>query len=280
MRVLTWNIARKDAYVLHHLQGLDLDVLTLQEVPKALAPAFVAACKSLGLAEVNLAAGLGHGKIYGNLIASQWPFDASATRSFDGAPFPELLAHERVLPPDRDEFDVFTVHAPNGSGNGWDKIRTLEVLRDVLQRPTDAPRIVTGDFNEPLYLPGELPVKSFAWKADEDGELRLRKTWTRTTAAKEEITRPGREWDDAVTWFFDDSAGHGLRHAYWDKHGRGAMEPSHHARKKPRWFDHIFVSERFKVMRCEFPDALRCHPDGTGPSDHSALLAELQLASA
>jgi hypothetical protein len=67
------------------------------------------------------------------------------------------------------------------------------VLRDEL-RVQRSLRIVTVDFNEPRFTRGQPSVRSWAWTQSTDGELRLRRTWTRHG-----VTRPGKDWDDAVT---------------------------------------------------------------------------------
>ena len=49
------------------------------------------------------------------------------------------------------------------------------------------------------------------------------------------------------------------------------MEATHFSRGNPRWFDHVFVSEHFRVDDCTYLHAF-CDD---GFSDHSALLAAL-----
>ena len=63
---------------------------------------------------------------------------------------------------------VFSVHMPNGSGNGWAKIDAFEALATALEeRPTGA-RIVAGDFNEPFRFEAGTVV-SFAYPARRAG---------------------------------------------------------------------------------------------------------------
>ena len=88
-------------------------------------------------------------KRYQCVIASRWPVTADGNRWRRCAPYPELLARATVSVPGEQDIDVFTVHIPNGSGNGWRKIDTFNVLSAALLRGIDSPRILTGDFNEP-----------------------------------------------------------------------------------------------------------------------------------
>ena len=50
------------------------------------------------------------------------------------------------------DIDVINVHVPNGSQHGWDKIETLEGIANVIQDAPDDPRILAGDFNEPIEI--------------------------------------------------------------------------------------------------------------------------------
>jgi hypothetical protein len=86
----------------------------------------------------------------------------------------------------------------------------------------------------------------------------------------------GSEWDSAVRWFFETRIEHGLRHAYWEAHGAGAVDTTHVTHGRPRWFDHLFVSEHFAVESCDYEHGLRRR----GLSDHSAVWARLKRAGA
>ena len=129
------------------------------------------------------------------------------------------------------------------------------------------PLIVTGDFNEPRYALQDGRVVTWGqeqiggrWVV-EDG------TWT----DEHDVTADWSTWDRSVRWFFEGSRESGLRNAFWDVAGHGAMEPSHVSGGRDRWFDHAFVSEQFSVQSCEFLHSWR----EADYSDHSPLSLSL-----
>ena len=158
---------------------------------------------------------------------------------------------------------------------GWDKIRTLTGVRTAIQASSSRALLLTGDFNEPQYFPGILPVRSFAWTEDGHWERNRYKAWTRRNKRGSSEARPREEWDEAVRWFFDEASG--LRHAYWACHGIGAMEPTHilkNGKPPERWFDHVFVAGQVEVRQSKYLHELR-KPEG--PSDHSGFWAQLAI---
>ena len=104
---------------------------------------------------------------------------------------------------------------------GWQKIDTFLVLNDLVRRVKGKPCIVTGDFNEPQFVMHDGHVVTWGQKPDGRGGFVVDEAdWTDNSGR----TGPGPEWDPAVRWLFEKS---GLRHAYWEAHGHGAMAVSH-----------------------------------------------------
>jgi endonuclease/exonuclease/phosphatase family metal-dependent hydrolase len=178
-------------------------------------------------------------------------------------PWPQALT-EVSLSVDGRSVVVITAHIPNGARNGWDKIDTFKVLNELARQAKGTPCIVTGDFNEPQYTPlrdGHI----LTWGQEKN----CPDYWEKWTFRGR--TGTGKEWDKAVRWLFEGETEHGLRHAYWEAHGRGKMDVSHVTHGQPQWFDHIFVSADFGVGQCEYVHEVR----GPDLSDHSALPASL-----
>ena len=142
MRVVSWNIEAKDgigrgrlARVCESLSRARPDVVLLQEVWTD--PETVGRVEK-ALALLGLEGFLFSGrwkdkkKRYGCVIGSRYPLAAAPRRWTDGAPYPQLLARAATNV-DGVDVDLISAHIPNGRGNGWKKIETLEVLGGVLR---------------------------------------------------------------------------------------------------------------------------------------------------
>jgi len=280
IRLLDWNVNFRSAKTLDAFVRDDcpvFDLLTLQEVKNSYAEEYIARLNAFGFQAIHTGDSLNGKKTYGNLVASRWPIKRRALELSNPPPFPSLIGHASVAILPNKSLDILTVHAPNGSGNGWDKIYTLEALKCILETLAPGPVIVTGDYNEPQFFPGIVPVRSWAWTSEKTWAIRKDELWGRKNDQHRTEKHPLKRWDNAVGWFFDENAGHSLRHAFWVKNGVGSMEPSYVTRsacKSERWFDHAFVSPHFEVIKCEYRHDVR-RPGGE--SDHSALCIELAL---
>jgi 5-methylcytosine-specific restriction protein A len=268
MQVATWNVRFRDAAVLDYLaQVAAPDVVTLQEVTLKQEDAFRERLARMGLKEVYYSGRLDAERMhYGVIIASRWPLDAVELRyPPKQLPWPQALAQVSVTVDGR-SIVVITAHVPNADGYGWQKIDTFLVLNDLVRRVGGKPCIVTGDFNEPQLEMQDGHVVTWGQKPDGRGGFVVSEAvWTDDSGR----TITGREWDPAVRWLFEKS---GLRHAYWEAHGHGAMAVSHVC-GRDCWIDHMFVSKHFKVDACDYLHALR----ELGFSDHSALAARITL---
>jgi len=279
LTVATWNIqairGASDDKVKRIASALERhmpDVVLLQEVSTEgdLPQRLSAALKGLFLrfsvvspaTEIRRADG--RRKAYASAVFSRWPAEPLPwTEVF---PWPQLVASARLTVPGAG-LTAVSVHAPNGSGNGWDKVRTLEALHAGLAT-LDGPVVVGGDFNEPRTF--EPFLESFralpggategVW-TDKFGETDSRARWQ---LAVEQImgpadARPPGAW---VGEFATRATGTGI-------------EATHVVSgNKPRCFDHILVSPPVVPTRVDYDHAVRL---GDGAcSDHSIVLAEVE----
>ena len=268
MQVATWNVKFQKATVLEYLaQVAAPDIVTLQEVRLNHQDAFRERLSRMGLKGFYYS---GHSRrtdaetmYYGNIIASRWPLDRVELRyPPEQLRWPQALAQVSVRVDGR-SIVVITAHIPNYAGYNWHKIDTFLVLKNLVQRAKGSPCIVTGDFNEPQSEMWNGHVVTKGQEADGIGGFSF---WPDEEDYSGR-TRTAREWDAAVRWIFEES---GLRHAYWEAHGHGAIEKSH---LSGGWIDHMFVSDEFRVEKCDYLRQLR----DAGYSDHSALCARLSF---
>ena len=269
IQVVTWNVHFQGARILDALKSQP-DVLALQEVTFNQRPDFEERLREMDLKCCPDCQPRAGGKDYGNLIACRWTIEPVKAR-FSGKkpPWAQLLVEALVSVNGR-SFLVISVHIPNGSGYGWRKIDTFDALKVVVRDAKGKACIVTGDFNEPRYMLQNGGIVT--WGQEWDARQRCFVCWP-PWKDRSGTLGSGKKWDSAVRWLFDQEDEHGMRHAYWEMQGPGAMDASHLTRGQKRWFDHIFVSPHFRVEQCKYLHELR----GPGLSDHSALEAKLVL---
>lgn len=288
MLLLSWNIhfqslPGKLDKVIEAIRSVSPDIVTLQEVKTSLADNVAIRLADIGLVHAHCSGKDApptamrkstqgerlKRKEYQCLIASRWPVKAGGNRWRRRAPFPELLARATLSLPDGQKIDLFTAHIPNGSGNGWRKIDTFNVLSVALRRGNDSPRILTGDFNEPKRFRQSGQIVPFGEKIHEDKGTSIRGWQT-----KFGVRRRNMERVNGVRSVLDGASQHGLRDAYRDRHGVEAATPvTYNTRKNPRCFDHTFVSRHFEVTECGYYHEWR----KKGWSDHSAMWTRLSF---
>jgi endonuclease/exonuclease/phosphatase family metal-dependent hydrolase len=194
-------------------------------------------------------------------------------------PWPQLAIRATVHTPSGD-IDTINVHIPNGSGNGWRKVESLEALADALESSDDVARVLAGDFNEPQAIRPDGTVVTFGQRIDSDGSVRLGRRDSRAARPGWFTDKSGHEddlqrWDAAVRGIFEGSAQHGLRHVH--EIGIGSLPPTTHiVRGRPRFFDHLFLSRHFRTTDHHYVDSVR---ENLRYSDHSALYADVVLNS-
>ena len=261
MLLLSWNVKfLPPGDRIEKIKSARPDIVTLQEVTVKFAKDWAKRLSDIGFGHHYLSGeDAWSGKDvpdtwYQCLIASRWkvtPDDIGWRRS---APYPELLGRATVSVPDEGDIDVFTAHMPNGSGNGWKKIDTFNVLSEELRRAIDSPRILTGDFNEPKLFRESGQIVTFGEDPHEDGGT--------------------SRWTNGVLSVLDGESQHGLRDAYRDLHGFQTPTPvTYHTGANPRCYDHTFVSRHFNVLKCGYYHEWR----EQRLSDHSPMWANLGL---
>ena len=288
MLLLSWNVRFQSLpgqlqNVIEAIRSVGPDVVTLQEVKTSLADDVAHRLADFGLVHAHCSGKNApptalrkptqverlKRKEYQCLIASRWPVAAAGNRWRRRAPYPELLARATLSTPDEQKIDVFTAHIPNGSGHGWRKIDTFNVLSAALRRGADSPRILTGDFNEPKRFRQSGQIVPFGEKTYEDGGTSSRGRYT-----KFGVTRPRIQRTNGVRSVLAGASQHGLRDAYRDRHGVETATPvTYNTRKNPRCFDHTFVSRHFEVVDCGYYHEWRKQ----GWSDHSAMWTRLSF---
>ena len=279
MRVLTWNIQalrgatdEKLDRVVGALERHAPDVVALQEVHSfATVPDRLRArLASNGLSHFHFSGAPAvedkpfGDKKYGNVIASRWSVEP---RSWPVAvEWPQLLAAATVQHPIR-SVDVVSVHIPNGSGNGWQKVYALEAVVAGLSRST-RPTVVAGDFNEPMQV--EPQILSFG--ADRLG--RLDGTFRDLYDVVDDRTR----WQDAVVAMLAPAQGAGWNGRHVASLLGVKWEVTHLVGGRlERRFDHVLLggAEGLTARAIAYDHSVRT---GASPiSDHSLVVADFDV---
>jgi hypothetical protein len=194
-------------------------------------------------------------------------------------PWPQLGLRSTVHTRNGD-IDAINIHIPNGSGNGWRKIDSLEALADALESGDDCARLLVGDFNEPRSILSNGQVVTFGQLIDPDGSIHLGRRRRGGAPPGSFTDKEGRtygvdRWDTTVRRIFEGSSRHGLRHIYkFEGGGQPYMPTTHIANGQPRFFDHLFVSSHFRITHFRYVDDVRAQ---LKYSDHSAVYAEVDF---
>ena len=278
MRLLSWNVncfqlSERLPRVVAAIEALKPDLVTLQEVKSELAAEMAKCLAGLGL-EHHFDSGKDappcakwlEKKKYQCFIASRWPVSPVGDKWRKGAPYPEMLGRAMIKTPGG-EIELFTVHIPNGSGNGWSKIDTFKVLLAALREGNDSPRILTGDFNEPQEFRNSGQIVT--WGEDsKDGVPCLWEKWADGYGR----SGSGMEWDYPVRSVLAGASRHGLRDAYRALHGYAQTPVTLVTKGLPKCYDHTFVSRHFDLEACGY-----CHQYRKSKvSDHSPMWTDLE----
>lgn len=280
MRIVSWNVNFRPAECLEGIRGLRPDVILLQEVKHATAPSMLDALCALGCDHACYGGEPSDDrKRYGNVIASRWPVIAASRGWAPGMPWPQLALRATVHAPSG-EIDTINVHIPNGSGNGWRKVESLESLAAALESSVDAARVLGGDFNEPQSILPSRELVTWGQTFAPDGSVRLGRRQSGgappgSFTDKEGRTSDLQRWDTAVRRIFEGSAQHGLRHIHTiPNEGPFELPVSHIVQGKPRFFHHIFISRHMHLTGYRYVNEVR---EQLRYSDHSAVYADVEL---
>ena len=152
----------------------------------------------------------------------------------------------------------------------WKKIDTFEALAEGLGACSGRPKILAGDFNEPMDVLSTGAIVPFGGSGKPGQEIR----WDgERYHRKSGDTHPRVRWRDGVLSVLGTNAPHGLRHAYLDRHGFKTAV-THVIRGKERFFDHILVSEDFTIVDAGYYTSWRM----PGLSDHAGAWARLKMS--
>lgn len=269
IRVLSWNVrwqgfGKRAGAVVDAVIRDEPDVVTLQEIPNDQGEAVLKALAMGGIVHGHFfGKPKGRRPSHGVLVAGKHPI-APRVGWARKAKYPAFFGRARIdWPALPDGIDVFTAHIPNGSSNGWVKVEHLQLLGVALQWAPDAPRLLTGDFNEPQQFRSNGQIVSFASDLREDGGVRVSGKFRKGT----DEPKPRADWGRAVRDVLSPSA-HGLANVIEAKHGMVPTPVTHLVSgKHPRCFDHGFASRHFEVVESGYHHEWRTN----GWSDHSAL---------
>lgn len=254
MKLITWNSAGRMGAIpkqLEFLRGRSPDLVALQEVTPNSAKLLIPGLRELGLEhELDTIERTGRGpRRYGVLLASRYPLHAAGRRI--ESPWPEkALSVEVDLR--THALEVHTVHVPPGASNGWRKIEVLESVFAALATPSELPRILCGDFNTPQEELENGDIITWAQRISASGGVRMMRT---------KRGQPAERWDAGERNVLAGLAEYGLRDAFRATHGyeTAAWSWSFSRRKREirRRFDHVFASEKLKVLSCQYLPAAR-----------------------
>jgi len=201
---------------------------------------------------------------HGLLIASRWPLRALDARRLK-VEWPDRILSVTMHTPEGD-IEAHTTHVPNGSvgyaklreGDGGarleKKMETLEGVYRALAANPHKPRILTGDFNEPMT---EHSNGTFTYWSD-----------YRQTPA-----RYRDRWRTAAAGMFERLPQLGVRDIYRELHGPTGTGSSWTARNKTgRRYDHVFASHHFQATSCDYDPTFQLHQNA-----HAAIIATLEL---
>lgn len=283
MRILTLNATDGGRQVIaplfSRLPELRADVITLQEMRRELVTGWRARLREAGFEVLDTFAlmdelGLDHSGRFrqdGLLLATRYPL-APLDPTRWGLPWPERVLSAVVDSPDG-RFAVHTVHVPNASTGislynkgqrelGADRLakktETFEaIFRGLEVEAKTLPTLLTGDFNTPRSesSTGEVGY----WQDSCPSQLR---------------PQLHARWLNAERNVIQGLAGLGMYDVFRRLHGYGVEAFSWQTTNgKGRYrYDHVFASESFAPLACEYLHEFRLNAN-----HHAALSAEVAL---
>jgi exonuclease III len=253
--LVSWNVAGRKTRLQEQAErvlGVGPDLVCLQEVTPLTARGWSERLADAGLtaAVAPLPRSREGSRPLAVLTAARGPIEAVVV---EGVPW-----HERVLAVRAGALEVVNVHSPISPKPGLAKVLTHEAVFRHLAAGS-GPRAVLGDLNTPRREHPDGSVWTFA--RDRHGRLREDR---------------GERWDMAESALIRGLEGHGFRDAFRALNGFESKEPTW---EWPRWgggyrLDHLIASAEVTVTACSYRHDWRREDK---LSDHSALVAELQL---
>ena len=285
MKLLDWNIRQIVATSPRSLRGalaaideIDPDALALQEVGDGIRSALVEALESRGYVAVTSDT---PSRVRGHrvLVAARTSLVGRSPRVYVHPVFPRAIVGAE-LTIGKQTCTLISFHVPNGSNQGWRKADCMHALADLAaSHPANQTMLLAGDANEPASyrLDGSaIPYvsKRERLRFDEQGRVKSTTNPWRDTRGE---ARPAQQWYDAIERVFPSGPDRTFAELCLPYHLSPGAEPSHRTRGVPKPLDHLLcVGPQPKVLRLDYLHHLRNSHTKGAPSDHSALLAELE----
>jgi len=286
VKLLDWNIRQIVATLPRSLRGtlaafdeIDPDALALQEVGDGIRSALVEALESRGYVAVTSDT---PSRVRGHrvLVAARTSLVGKSPRVYVHPAFPRAIVGAELTIGNQ-TCTLISFHVPNGSNQGWRKADCMHALADLAaSHPANQTLLLAGDANEPASYRSDgsaIPYvsKREGLRFDEQGRVRsTTNPWPDTRG----VARPAQQWYDAIERVFPSGPDRTFAELCLPYHLTPGAEPSHRTRGVPKPLDHLLcVGPEPKVLRLDYLHHLRNSHTKGAPSDHSALLAELDF---
>ena len=156
----------------------------------------------------------------------------------------------------------------------------MHALADLTaSHPANQTMLLAGDANEPASYRSDGSAIPYVSKRerlrfDEQGRVKSTTNPWRDTRGE---ARPAQQWYDAIERVFPSGPDRTFAELCLPYHLMPGAEPSHRTRGVPKPLDHLLCAgPQPKVLRLDYLHQLRNSHTKGAPSDHSALLAELE----
>jgi len=286
VKLLDWNIQkisatanRSLARTLAAIDEIDPDALALQEVGDGIRSALVEALESRGYVAVTSDT---PSRVRGHrvLVAARTSLVDKSPRVYVHPAFPRAIVGAE-LNIGNQTCTFISFHVPNGANQGWRKADCMHALADLAaSHPANQTMLLAGDANEPASYRSDGSAIPYVSKRerlrfDEQGRVKSTTNPWRDTRGE---ARPAQQWYDAIERVFPSGPDRTFAELCLPYHLTPGAEPSYRTRGVPKPLDHLLcVGPQPKVLRLDYLHHLRNSHTKGAPSDHSALLAELDF---
>lgn len=243
--MVSWNIGGRVGINCQQAKVLEdrrVDIVALQEVRVNALKNFQELFPGLGLPYMEESVHLAdeHGRRYGELLASRWPFRRIP------AILPETLFPERVLSVVIDtpwgEIELHTAHIVPGSSKGLKKIEMFEGIYQHLRNQSNRPRILCGDFNSPQLETTDGRIVTWGQKIRKDGEIATKRGYEKWDAGERSVLEGLAEYD--LLDVYRELNRYEVQAFSWISKRKGKVTQ--------RRFDHVFASGVLNAVECQY----------------------------
>jgi endonuclease/exonuclease/phosphatase family metal-dependent hydrolase len=286
VKLLDWNIQKINATTPRSLRGtlaaideINPDAMALQEVGDGIRTVLLQALATRGYIPVTSDS---PPKVKGHqvLVAARAALIDEKSRTYIHPTYPRAIVGAEIGGGAK-RCTLLSFHVPNGANQGWRKADCMNALADMAAaNPPNRTMLFAGDANEPAsYRPdgSAIPYVSSRERLRFNGAGRVLSTtkpWRDTRGE----SRPANQWYEAIERVFPSGPERSFTELCLPYHLTPGAEPSHRTRGVPKPLDHLLcVGPQPKVLRLDYLHHLRNSHTKGAPSDHSALLAELDF---